>query len=646
MSAGGLGATDAAARVNATDALARTTAAVQAVQAMQNAARAAATASGTANLGLDPNHPGQPLPNVPNGLVLGGLQAAPGAAPNSSLWQGASLPKQSQSNGQTVVEIQQTSPTAVLNWKTFNIGSKTVLEFDQTIGGAQSGQWIAFNKINDPSGSPSQILGSIQALGQVYVVNANGIIFGGTSQVNIHAFVASSLPINDNLISSGLLNNPDDQFLFSSLAIPAGPNGPTPAFTPPTINTPSGQPGDVVVQAGATLTAPSSAASVGGKIALIGPNVINSGTISVPDGQAILAAGNQVAFQAHTADTFLRGLDVFVGAVGSSSGVATNNGLINAREGDVSMTAKTVNQLGVIDSSTSVSLNGRVDLSASHGATVVSFNTGDANTDIFTPTATGTVTLGPSSVTRILPELSSTQTVVGTTLALPSIINISGEAIHFAADSQVLAPNATVNVSAGGWYQSGNTAPTFIPNGGQIYFDAGATINVAGSIVSAPMSENIISAELLGPQLANSPLQQNGVLYGQTIQVDVRNSGVMDGRYWIGTPVADVTGYAALIQRNVGELTVAGGTVNLSAGDSVVMQSGSEVNVSGGAINYSGGMMQTTRLISNGRLVNIANASPDVAYSAIYTGTTTVTDAKLRHLEYLLPAPGAHWCAL
>ncbi|MEQ1771212.1 MAG: filamentous hemagglutinin N-terminal domain-containing protein, partial [Devosia sp.] len=74
------------------------------------------------------------------------------------------------------------------------------------------------------------MLGSIRADGQVYVINRNGIIFGGASQVNVSTLVASSLPINDNLISRGLLNNPDAQSLLSGLTIPAGAS--TPAFVP------------------------------------------------------------------------------------------------------------------------------------------------------------------------------------------------------------------------------------------------------------------------------------------------------------------------------------------------------------------------------------------------------------------------------
>ncbi|RYD81231.1 MAG: hypothetical protein EOP84_11325, partial [Verrucomicrobiaceae bacterium] len=82
--------------------LARTTQAVQAVQAMQKAARAAAIAGQNRPI-WNPNRPGQRLPNVPNGLVVGGLKVAPGVPTNlknlkpgedASLWQGAKLPKQ------------------------------------------------------------------------------------------------------------------------------------------------------------------------------------------------------------------------------------------------------------------------------------------------------------------------------------------------------------------------------------------------------------------------------------------------------------------------------------------------------------------------------------------------------------------------
>ncbi len=611
----------AKARANARDALARATQAITAVQQMQNAARKIAVAAGGASAGRNPNNNALQLPVVTNGLGVHGLNPASGATAGSSLWSGATLPVQTTSNGQTVVTVDQTKSQAVLTWQSFDISSSTTLDFNQSAGGKDVGNWIAFNIIDDPSGVPSQILGSIRAQGQVYLIDQNGIIFGGASQVNVHALVASSLPINVNLLNRGLLNNPDYQFLFSQLTIPAGGIGPTPAFNPPApLN---GKDGDVIVEAGAQLTAPATADNVGGRVALIGPNVTNAGTISTPDGQTILAAGDQVGFLA-SSDASLRGLDTFIGTVEAGDGVATNTGIIEVDQGDAMIAGKSVNQMGAIESTTSVTLNGRIDLQAAYGTDVVSVGNGQ---DLFAPTQSGMVTLGAGSVSEILPDLASPETVVGSALALPSRVNIEGETIHLAANSEILAPNASVNVAAGGWVQQGQDQAQLIPNSGQIYFDAGASINVAGSIVSAPVSENIVAAQLLGPQLADFPLQRNGALYGQTVEVDARETGIYGGQEWAGTPLANVSGYIDLIQRPVGELTTAGGAVSLTAGGSIVMQASSEINVSGGAIDYQGGMVQTSDLISGGQIYNIADATPDLVYQGIL-GQFTVDHPK------------------
>ncbi|CAN5764026.1 hypothetical protein BH11VER1_BH11VER1_29890 [soil metagenome] len=645
----------AQARSNAKDALSRTSQALNAVKSMQAAARAAA-AGGPDNLGPDPGNPGLTLPNVPNGLAVGGLQVEPGGG-----WTGANLPTQSGSAGGIKVNVVQTSQQALLNWRTFNIGRQTQLNFDQSAGGEDVGKWIAFNKVNDPSGSPSQILGSITAAGQIYVINQNGIIFGGTSQVNTHILVASSLPINgtydaagrlisdptkNTLITRGLLNNPDAQFLFSAIAQPAGTKGPTEAFTPPPLPA-NGKIGDVTVQPGAQITAPTTAASVGGRVMLVGANVNNAGTIYTPDGQTVLAAGLQVGFEAHqSSDPSLRGLDVYVGAVRDPAsllpeyaGTASNSGLIDAPRANVTITGKTVKQLAAIDSSTSVSLNGRIDLIASYDA--ISNTAYDAvlrpGIAPFLFRSSGLVELGPGSVTRIMPELSSADKVVGTELALRSQINIRGKVVHLASQSSIHAPNASVAISAGVWdftLNPTNATNPFILSGGQIYVDQGAMINVAGSTdVSAPLSQHILTVELRGAEVRDSPLQRDSVFRraGQDnpeITVDLRKTGTYNGRTWYGTPLADLSGYLGLIERTVGELTVNGGSVSLNAGSSVVIQKGAIIDVSGGFINYEGGSVATTRVLHMGRLFEIADALPDRVYDGIFTGLFSETHAR------------------
>ena len=609
----------------ASDTLARTAAAIAAVQAMQVAARAAATA-GANNLGADPIHPGKTLPNVPDGLVIGGLQRATGN--DTLLWQGASLPTQSVSGGAATVTIAQTAQQALLTWQTFNVGKNTTLTFDQSAGGDNQSEWIAFNKINDPTGLPSQILGSIQAGGQVYLLNQNGIIFGGSSQVNTHALVASSLPINDNLISLGLLNNADEQFLFSSLPINAGANG-TPAFSPAAALTPDGKSGEITVQLGAQLTSPTTAEHVGGRVALLGPNITNAGTISTPDGQTILAAGQQIGLAAHDGnDPTLRGLDVYVGAGG---GTVTNAaaGIINAPRADVTLAGKSINQLGVVSSSTSVAFNGRIDVLADYNAMSSGGLSGLAP---FFPQNTGVITFGPNSVTQVLPELTSTDRVVGSQLALGSQVNLQALAVYLAPKATLLAPSAALTISAGNWNLTGAGATAqdyFAFTGGQIYLDAGSTIDVSGSAdVAASVTENIVGVQLRGSELADSPLQQNGPLRGQTVLIDIRQTGTYNGQTWVGTPLANTAGYVALVDHSVGELTTSGGSVSLQAGKSVVLQTGSSINVSGGWIDYAGGNVATTKLLADGHVIDISQATPDRVYDGIYTGTSSSSDPK------------------
>jgi filamentous hemagglutinin len=603
------------ARAAAQDMLTRNTLALDAVQAMQTAARAAATQN---NAGANPNFPGMTLPDVPDGLGVGGLDFISAS--------GANNPTQSMNNARAIVNIQQTQQQAMLEWNTFNVGRQTTVKFDQSAGGSNAASWIAFNRITDPSGNPSQILGNIEAQGQVYVINQNGIIFGGASEVNTGSLTASALPINQTLVTNGLLNNPDSEFLFSSPDVPAAA-------------TAYGKIGNVTVQAGAKITAPTSSANVGGRVALIGPNVTNNGTISTPDGQTILAAGMEVGYDAHSSDDpSLRGLDVYVGKVGSYGGTTTNNGLISSERGSVVVTGKNVNQNGFIHSSTSVALNGRVDLLANYNA-IANPNFGIVGQggafiyDQDTAPTTGVVSAATGSVTRVLPEYASSLKVVGTELALKSQVNMQGLAIYLGAGAVVHAPNANVTLSAGVWdvlTGSGSTQISFVHSSGQVYLDQNAVIDVAGSTgIASSISQYIIEVGLRAAELADVPLQRNSSLRGQTVTVDLRETGTRaDGSTWYGTPLANLTGYLGVIERNAGELTAKGGQVNITAGESVVMQQGASINTAGGYLEFAAGAVNTTRLIDDGNLVDIARADPSVVYDGIYNPGTTTTDPR------------------
>ncbi len=227
----------------------------QSMDAAQAAARQAAAAAQS---------------NIPNGLGAGGLQPAPGAAPGTVLWQGADAPTQSaEANGRTAVDVQQTQAQAILNWQTFNVGQNTDVNFHQ-----QSSSWVVLNRVTDPNANPTKILGSISAPGTVLIMNANGVVFTGTSQINVGALVAGAAHITDN------------QFLTNGIYSPLSGSTYLPAFT--------NAGGDVVVQAGAQLStpAPTSVTNGGGFVLLIGQDRHHDGSITTPDGQTELAAGD------------------------------------------------------------------------------------------------------------------------------------------------------------------------------------------------------------------------------------------------------------------------------------------------------------------------------------------------------------------
>ena len=608
------------------------------------------------------------------------------------------------STQQTVDTIVQTKSEALLYWQTFNIGKNTTLDFDQSAGGADVGDWVAINRILDPTINPTQILGAIEAPGQVYVINQNGIIFGGSAQVDTHALVASTLPINTNLVTDGFLNNPDGQFLFSSEEIPT--QGNTPTYDPNndvskivtstgTITQANTKPnfasGGIVVEQGASLLSPGSAEGVGGKIALIAPTIDNEGEITSPDGQVILAAGQQVGFTAHpSADPSLRGLDVAIGAADNGTALAAGNpaldtvtngqnGLIYAPEGDVTVTAPSIVQNGIIESTTSVALNGRIDLLAMSGLTYSNSAQSFVATQGDGTSSGGTITLGQGSLTEILPDYSSTDTEVGTSLALPSQIYVEGASFQMLSNAEIIAPNATTTFGIGilntpivatsgatsnplaedvgaesGLGQSTTLASPATPADyltlanpsqvGQVTMADGSLIDVSGSSdVEASVLENIISVQLTAAVLENSPLQRDGTLHGDTVTVDITQTGTnADGSTWVGSPIGDLSGYANLIEHNVGELTINGGSVNINTNGSVNLEAGSTINVSGGSIAYQGADVQTTNLVaSDGQIVNISQANPDTVYNGIYTGSTS-SSAKWGVSQTISPSLGVN----
>ncbi|WP_165190139.1 filamentous haemagglutinin family protein [Caulobacter soli] len=614
-----------------------------AVQAQAAARQAAAALNGT----------------VPNGLGAGGLMPAINpalAGTGLGVWQGALAPTQATSgSGRILVDIKQTESRAILSWDTFNVGANTTLNFDQSQNGVAQPDWVVLNRVvggldpvtglRDPSraAAPSQILGSITAQGTVLVINQNGVLFGGTSQINTHSFIASSLEIGRRAasVSTGGLHDlsiadRNAEFLTGGLLA----NGAQDVSGPPATNfsaltNASGlydarPEGAVEVAAGAKITA-----GDGGFILLTGPKVSNAGSLEAVRGQVSLASGRAVVLnasegKADSADPNVRGLVVAVSNQGGRTSTAPtaadyvlNTGLIRSAEGYVSLTADSgvgaVINDGVITATTSVARNGYVRIDGAD------------------------VRLAPSSLIAITPDDTGSipQDAVSLANFKPSKISVgnTGSRIEIGAGSLTYAPGATIDIGSRSGIE-GNGSANAAPGSSRIFVDSGAVIDAAGlKNVVVPASRNTIVIDpVKGNELADSPLFRSGFLNGATIYLDPRISGVReDGVAYVGSPLISAGSYAQQVGVTASELMTKGGDVTLGvqggrvgtgtvdAAPDVIVKRGATIDISGGWRTFEAGRVRTTRLIdSTGAVVDISYADPDRTYVGIYEGYVDV----------------------
>lgn len=86
--------------------------------------------------------------------------------------------------------IQQSTDNIVAEWESFNIGEAAAVNFLQPNHNS-----IALNRITDQN--PSMIYGQLNANGNIYLINPNGIIFGKNAQIDTNGMIASTLQISN-----------------------------------------------------------------------------------------------------------------------------------------------------------------------------------------------------------------------------------------------------------------------------------------------------------------------------------------------------------------------------------------------------------------------------------------------------------------
>ncbi|MDH4982411.1 YDG domain-containing protein [Hyphomicrobium sp. D-2] len=97
----------------------------------------------------------------------------------------------------TTMTVAQTTNSAIINWQSFDVGQGYTVAFEQPNASAATLNRVVGNE-------ESVIAGAITAPGHVYIVNSAGVLFTGSSQVNVGALVASTQNIADTDFKAGI----------------------------------------------------------------------------------------------------------------------------------------------------------------------------------------------------------------------------------------------------------------------------------------------------------------------------------------------------------------------------------------------------------------------------------------------------------
>jgi filamentous hemagglutinin family protein len=224
------------------------------------------------------------------------------------------------------VTINQQTNTAIINWQTFSIDSGELTKFVQP-----SSSSATLNRVL--GGQTSIINGSLQANGQVYLVNGNGIVVGPGGAISANTFIGSTRDIQDSDFLSGNLH-----FTGSSSA---------------------------GVQNSGAINA------LGGDVYLIGKTVDNQGTVNAANGTAGLAAGDDVMLnQGGQEHVFVSPSSTATAA--TSQTAVHNSGAISAATAELkaangNLYALAINNEGTVRATQVNNVGGRVFLTTDSG---------------------------------------------------------------------------------------------------------------------------------------------------------------------------------------------------------------------------------------------------------------------------------------
>jgi filamentous hemagglutinin family protein len=405
-------------------------------------------------------------------------------------------------SGSPSVTINQLSNTAVINWNSFSINSGELTTFVQP-----SASSAVLNRVT--GGGLSTINGTLNANGQVFLINGNGILVGRSGLVNTAGFTASTLNISDSDFAKNNLK-------FS---------GPSAAS----------------VQNYGTINAAS------GNIYLIGQTVDNEGAINAANGTVGLAGANSVLITQSGAQ------HVFVNSTPSTAhaglSAVTNNGSIAAtaaelRAANGNMYALAINNGGTIRAATVQKQGGHVYLTSDSGVIV---NTG--NIDV-----SATAALGAGGT--VLVKTSGAAVQHGTIAArggqggTGGTVELSGSSLDFEGNVDLTSPGGTtgnllldpqeidiIGTEGNGVVTTSGTTTTYVPATGF------TTSTLWNATLEAQLSIANVIVDGVNNVTVDAPITWTS---GKSLTLETTGAGANLGRIIINQAITGNSGSSSL----------------------------------------------------------------------------------------------------
>ncbi|HQN64845.1 MAG TPA: filamentous hemagglutinin N-terminal domain-containing protein [Methylophilus sp.] len=452
------------------------------------------------------------------------------------------------------MQIHQATQKSIINWQSFGIAAGESVQL------LQPAQGMALYRVIGPEAS--QIFGSLNATGSLFLINPNGVLFGQGAQVDVGGLVASTLNISNT------------DFLGGNYHFNAG-------------SSPSGVMNQGTIRA-----------ADGGYVVMLGNEVVNSGNITANQGSIVLGSA-----QSAMLDFYGNGLIRTRLSGDALNALVEQSGHIQADGGTVQLAtsarSSAINVSGIVQANSLVERNGvirleggdhaRVSVSgtlsaAGNGAGTTGGRvevTGEqvalfkgADLDASGYAGGGTVLVGGDY------QGKNTQAYNARTTYVDKDASIHADAVNSGnGGTAVVWSNDTTryygNITARGGAQGGNGGFVEVSGKQNLDFigkvDLSASHGIGGKFLLDPTNITLNTSTQASPP--NNPNGTPDLAFG-------------DGPANTIVQISDITGYSEAFFQATNDITIAS-TLTMGANNSIRLEANNNINLNA-AVTVSG----------------------------------------------------------